>query len=276
MTGGGDPTDHAGPDERAAEGATHREAALDVLVAVARRADLAGRLSTSGTAAEGLDAIVRAATVVLDAAAASIALHDAATDRLVFTVAAGPAAGQVVGLAIDPAAGIAGYAFSTGQPLAVADVAVDARFDRSVAEATGYVPKSLLATPLFDEAGPIGVLEVLDRAGGTFDLRDLEVAGSLAAAATVVVRAVRSGDVGALLRAALVDVLGEPRRPEAVDAILAATAERLAASTDDDVALLADRLARLVEADHERITLAIELVDALLRDADRRQGRGRR
>ena len=49
--------------------------------------------------------------------------------------------------------GIAGYAFSTGQPLAVADVAQDPRFDRTVAESTGYVPRSLLATPLVDDAG---------------------------------------------------------------------------------------------------------------------------
>ena len=90
-------------------------------------------------------------------------MHDPATDRLVFRAASGPAAGDIVGMAIDAAAGIAGYAFSTGQPLAVADVTADPRFDRSIAEATGYVPSSLLAVPLLDERGTVGVLEALDR-----------------------------------------------------------------------------------------------------------------
>ena len=74
------------------------------------------------------------AATVLDAQASSIALHDPATDQLVFVAAAGPASGDVVGLGIAATAGIAGYAFSTGQPLAIADVAQDPRFDRSVAE----------------------------------------------------------------------------------------------------------------------------------------------
>ena len=73
-------------------------------------------------------------------AGASIALHDADHRPAGLLAAAGTAAGDVVGLTIDSAAGIAGYAFTTGQPLAIADVAADPRFDRSVAEATGYVP----------------------------------------------------------------------------------------------------------------------------------------
>ena len=87
------------------------------------------------------------------------------TDRLVFVAAAGPAAGEVIGLSIDAAAGIGGYAFTTGQPIAIADVAADPRFDRTVAEATGYLPGTLLAVPLADERGIVGVLEVLDRRG---------------------------------------------------------------------------------------------------------------
>ena len=266
-------TDH---QDTTGPGAADREAALATLVAVSRRGELGRRLGPSRTTEAALGAVVRAATVVLDAAASSIALHDPATDRLVFVVAAGPAAGDVVGLAIDPGAGIAGYAFSTGQPLAVADVAADPRFDRTVAEATGYVPRSLLATPLFDDAGPIGVLEVLDRAGGTFDLRDLDVAGALATTATAVVRSTRGDDITQLLRDALGEVLGTAADARELEAIVGAVAQRLASTRDDDIAGLADRLARLVGTDPERIRLAGDIVDAILRDEDRRQGRGRR
>ena len=124
----------------------------------------------------------------MDAQAASVAVHDAATERLVFVAAAGPAAGDVVGLSIAADAGIAGYAFSTGQPMAVAEVSADPRFDRTVAAATGYVPGTLLATPLADDDGTVGVLEVLDRRGGPFTLADLDLAATVAQAVTVAVR----------------------------------------------------------------------------------------
>ena len=52
----------------------------------------------------------------------------------------GPQGEGVVGLASAAHEGIAGYVFSTGQPLAVADVAADPRFERATAERTGYVP----------------------------------------------------------------------------------------------------------------------------------------
>lgn len=129
------------------------EAAMAALLEVARRLEAVDRLTASSVAGSLVEeplltAVARSATVVLEAQAASIALHQSAGDRLVFVAAAGPAAGDVVGLSIDAATGIAGYAFATGQPLAVADVSADPRFDRTIAEATGYVPRSLLATRL--------------------------------------------------------------------------------------------------------------------------------
>ena len=150
-----------------------------LLAAVARRLAAADRLTPAGDD-DLLVAVAGVAVAALDAQAASIALHDPGTDRLVFTAAAGPAAGDIVGMSIEPASGIAGYVFTTGQPLAVADVAADPRFERSVAEASGYVPSSLLAVPVADESGTIGVLEALDRRGGTFSMRDLDVATSIA------------------------------------------------------------------------------------------------
>ncbi len=152
------------------------EVVLAALEAVAARAAAAGRLEPAGGEAV-LRAVAETTVTLFDAEAASILLHDSATDRLVIRVAAGPAAAGAVGLAIPSSEGIAGYAFTTGQPLAVSDVTADPRFDRSVAEATGYVPRSILAVPLVDDAGSIGVLEVLDRRGdGGFGLRELDLA----------------------------------------------------------------------------------------------------
>jgi GAF domain-containing protein len=253
--------------------------ALRALEAVARR--LAGASRVTPAAPDTLlAAAAQTAATVLDAAAASVALHDPDQDRLLFVAAAGPAAGDVVGLSIDAGTGLAGYAFSTGQPLAVADVAADPRFDRTVAEATGYVPTSILATPLVDDEGTVGVLEVLDRRGGTFTLRDLDIAASLAREVTVIVRSGRAErDATTLLRGALVALArADADGPDAVlddtaiDALVAAVAEDLVTDADDPTWQLADRIARLRDVDPDSVALAVDWLDALLR----RRGRSSR
>ena len=248
--------------------ATNRAAALDTLVSIARRLAARDRL-TPGRAEPLLEALVTTAAAVLDAQAASVALHDPATDQLVFVAAAGPAGADVIGLRIATGSGIAGYAFSTGQPLAVADVSQDPRFDRAIAESTGYVPRSLLATPLIDDEGTVGVLELLDRRSGSFDLRDLELAAAFAREATVIARHGRTGrDAADLLRSALRSVMGGEATPDEVETLVAATTQTLADDGGDPIWSLADRLARLIATDPERIGLAVDWADALLR-ADR-------
>jgi hypothetical protein len=50
--------------------------------------------------------------------------------------------------------------------MAIAEVARDPHFARGVAEATGYVPRSILAVPLETERETLGVIEVLDAGAG--------------------------------------------------------------------------------------------------------------
>jgi len=179
------------------------------LRAVAIRAEVARRLSPpAGTAV--LASIVEATVALFGAEASSIALFDPIERKLVFTVAAGEHGREVVGLAIDPGEGVAGYVFSTGQPMALADVGADARFGRTTAERTGYVPRSLVAVPLVDDEGILGVLEVLDKRGeSAFDLRDVELASVFARQATVAIRATRiERDTTELLRSVLSTIAG--------------------------------------------------------------------
>jgi GAF domain-containing protein len=255
--------------------------AVVALRALARRVAAAGRVDPSATD-PWLVSVVETAALALDAQAASVAVHDPATDRLVFRAAAGPAAGEVVGLSIDAAAGIAGYAFTSGQPIAIADVQADPRFDRTVADATGYQPGTLLAVPLADARGIVGVLEVLDRRGGSFDLRDLDVAAAFARQATIAIRADRLGrDTASILAAALRAVDAATPRPDGpgeeaaaplddatIEALVSAAATDLA-DPDDPMWGLADRLARLDRVDPELTELATEWLDALLRRRER-------
>jgi GAF domain-containing protein len=217
--------------------------------------------------------VVEATVTLFDAEAASIVLHDPASDRLVIRVAAGAAGAGAVGLSFAPDEGIAGYVFSTGQPLAVGDVTADPRFGRSTAEETGYVPRSILAVPLLDDEGTIGVLEVLDRRGEAgFGLRDLELASVFARQATVAIRAGRvERDVAELLRrtlAALADGAGgDKATPDiaALDEAVARAVADLDGDGDDRLWALADAVARARGAAPDQVALVIEILDALAR-----------
>lgn len=245
---------------------------LRALEAVAARAAVAARLEPA--AGEAVLRSVADATVTLfDAEAASIALHDPATDRLVIRVAAGTAGEGAVGLAMASSEGIAGYVFTTGQPLVVSDVAEDPRFDRSAAEGTGYVPRSILAVPLIDDGGTIGVLEVLDRRGdGGFGLRDIELAAVFARQATVAIRASRvERDTGELLRTVLA-ALAEGASPEVDDAAVDEAVAAAVAGLDDGedgMWALADAVARARAAAPGDVALVIDILDALGRRAQR-------
>lgn len=250
------------------------KAALAALVAVAARQSAASRVAPP-SADPALRAIASAGAAALRVTAASIALRDATTGRLVFQAAAGPQGEGVVGLAIASNEGIAGYAFSTGQPLAVADAAGDPRFERQTAERTGYVPRSILAVPLIDDDGAIGVMEWLDRLDGQpFDLTDLELASRVAAAATATARATRMDhDVEWLLRRTLTSVAaaeanGDALGPDAIESVVSAVAGEL--SQTDPVWALADRIGQLREADPDDLELAVAWLDALLARTRRR------
>jgi GAF domain-containing protein len=251
------------------------------LRALALRAEAARRLTPpSGKAV--VTSIVEATVTLFGAEAASIALFDATDNKLVFSVAAGAHGQEVVGLAIDPGQGVAGYVFSTGEPMALADVAGDARFGRSTAEQTGYVPRSLVAVPLVDDEGILGVLEVLDkRAEAAFDLRDVELATVFARQATVAIRATQiERDTASLLRSVFGELDSDQETTIDVEAIVSdATAELDANGDDRALWALADQIARLRTVDPGQIDLVRELLGVLVRRAERgqlgRRDRGR-
>jgi GAF domain-containing protein len=112
---------------------------------------------------EDLNRSLAAVRALFGAAACSCALVDDDGAALTFVGADGQGAAEITGVQLPIGRGIAGWAVMSGQPIAVRDVQSDARFARDVAEATHYVPTSVLAAPLHDDEGEtIGVIEVLD------------------------------------------------------------------------------------------------------------------
>jgi GAF domain-containing protein len=249
-----------------------------LLEAVAARAAAASRLEPPGGEAV-LRSVVEATVALFDAEAASISLHDPATDRLVIRVAGGEAGAGAVGLAFPSAEGIAGYVFTTGQPLAVSDTAADPRFDRTAAERTGYVPRSILAVPLIDDEGTIGVLEVLDKRGdAAFGLRDLDLASVFARQAAVAIRASRvERDTAELLRLVLVRLAADDLTdPAMVDAAVLDAVAAIDGAGDERLWTLADAVARARLAAPDQVGLVVEILEALARRASRPSARPHR
>jgi GAF domain-containing protein len=250
--------------------------ALEFLRSVAARAEAARRLEAGGTQAL-LRSIVDATVSLFQAEAASIALYDAPTDRLVFRIASGEQGQGVVGVSIPTSQGIAGYVYSTAQSLAISDVRQDPRFGRDVAESTGYVPRSLIAVPLVDDHGTIGVLEVLDkRDSATFSLQDVELAGVFARQAAIAISASRvERDVGTLLATAAATLLGSEPSGDIEELVGRATAG-LDGADESRLWELADLIARVRRADPDQLELVVELLGVLARHAEKTSRRGRR
>jgi hypothetical protein len=113
-----------------------------------------------------LEAVVRTAAGVFDAASVSIALEEPATGELSYRAAWGAGAEQIVGVRLPLGAGIAGAVAKTGQEEVVPDCKQDPRFAAGVAAGTGYVPNTMLVVPLRRDGRVVGVLSVLDRRDG--------------------------------------------------------------------------------------------------------------
>jgi GAF domain-containing protein len=251
--------------------------ALGLLERIALRGEVARRLEI-GSARAVLRSVVEATVALFEAEASSIALYDAATDRLIFEVAAGEQGQGVIGVAIRPDQGIAGYVYTSGQALALSDVASDPRFGRTVAEKTAYVPRSIVAVPLIDEHGTIGVLEVLDkRSQAAFSLRDIELAGVFARQAAVAIRASRvERDLAGLLRATLTDLVAsadvdpdDGSTAKVLDELVRAATDGLGREDESRLWTLVEQVARIRRVDPDRLELVSDLLDALARQAER-------
>jgi GAF domain-containing protein len=203
-----------------------------------RAAVAAGVLGADDAYRSLLRATVEVARAIFKAKAASVFLLDEEREELVFEAVAGEGADTLVGQRFPADTGVAGWVLVTRQALVVDDLTKDVRFSREAAEATGFVPKGLMAVPLLAEDRALGVLEVLDRPQqSTFTLAEMDLLGLFANQAAIALdllqRARRArgaldggGELGALARIAARLEDGYEERRAAGVALLAAL-ERL-------------------------------------------------
>jgi sigma-B regulation protein RsbU (phosphoserine phosphatase) len=131
--------------------------------------------------------VVNAAKQVLHADRGSVWLHDARTDELVLEVATG-----IAPLRVPAGAGIVGACASTRRIINVPDCYADPRFDATVDRNTGYRTRCMLTLPLVEHKDAlVGVMQVLNKDGGSFDAGDEALAGALAAQCAVALQRAR-------------------------------------------------------------------------------------
>jgi GAF domain-containing protein len=178
-----------------------------------------------------LQSTVEVANRVFNATATAIALLTDDRQELEFTVAYNIINQDIIGMRFPANSGIAGYVTMTGQPLAVSKVEEDPRWNREVAELSGYIPKAILAVPLVAGENVFGVIEILDKVSGeSFSLQDIELLSLLAGQAAL---ALTQAEQFKQLQSVLVNSLKE---------LAGAGAPELQAVLDDQPAAEADLL----------------------------------
>jgi phosphoserine phosphatase len=131
--------------------------------------------------------VVNAAKQVLHADRGSVWLYNAAAEELVLEIATG-----IAPVRVPASAGIVGACARDRRIINVPDCYADARFNPEVDKASGYRTRCMLALPLIDHKDVlVGVMQVLNKAGGVFDSDDEVLATALAAQCAVALQRVR-------------------------------------------------------------------------------------
>jgi putative methionine-R-sulfoxide reductase with GAF domain len=105
---------------------------------------------------------------ILHADRSTLFLVDAEENVLLSKIALGT--GEPIQVAIGQ--GIVGSVARSGQMLNITNAREDARFNSAIDKMTGYTTRSILCAPVISEGVIIGVLQVINKLGGTFTKHD--------------------------------------------------------------------------------------------------------
>jgi GAF domain-containing protein len=166
-----------------------------------------------------------------------------------------------------------GYVFSTGESVALTDMSADPRFDRTIAEQTGYTPRSVAAVPLVTDDQVVGVLEVFDKENGeTFSVRDMEVLAAFGAQAGAAIQGTRVQHDLPVLLAATFRQLTPDMSDEEVEALVSAATRELDVDDETPFWALVDQVSSLRELGESELELVGDILRAV---AGHRQHRNR-
>lgn len=133
------------------------------LQSVIETVDVANALTEPMTLS--IENLLKISANAMNSEEASVIIRDGDEGDLRFLSAIGKVADQLKNLKIPAGKGIAGFVFSSGQPMAITDVGEEDSFYAEVDKQTGYSTQTILATPLRHNGEIIGVLEYINRIG---------------------------------------------------------------------------------------------------------------
>ncbi|MCX7167841.1 MAG: GAF domain-containing protein [Rhodocyclales bacterium] len=150
---------------------------LELLLEVTRR------MASYGTLDEVLQALVEMTTSELNAERGSLFLNDPDTNELYSRVAQGNIQREI---RILNTSGVAGYVYTAGEALIIADAYADDRFNRSIDEQTGFITRNILCVPIKTVKGEIiGVAQTLNKRTGKFTKQDLNLLEAMTSQGTL-------------------------------------------------------------------------------------------
>lgn len=112
-----------------------------------------------------IENLLKISAAEINSEEASVLIRDGDAGDLLFLAAIGKVAEHLKTLKIPAGKGIAGFVFSSGQPMALTDVGEEDTFYAEVDQETGYSTQTILAAPLRYDGEIIGVLEYVNRVG---------------------------------------------------------------------------------------------------------------
>jgi signal transduction protein with GAF and PtsI domain len=164
------------------------------LQAMIETVDVANALTEPMT--KSIENLLKISANTMNSDEASVIIRDGDEGDLRFLSAIGEVADRLKNMKIPAGKGIAGFVFSSGQPMAVSDVGEDETFYAEVDKQTGYSTQTILATPLRYNGEIIGVLEYVNRIGEPpyepFTPKEMDKAGFYADAIAALVNAYES------------------------------------------------------------------------------------
>ena len=150
---------------------------LELLLEVTRR------MASYGTLDQVLQALVEMTTTELNAERGSLFLNDPDTNELYSRVAQGNIQREI---RILNTSGVAGYVYTAGEALIIADAYADDRFNRSIDEQTGFTTHNILCVPIRTVKGEIiGVAQTLNKRSGKFTKQDLNLLEAMTSQGTL-------------------------------------------------------------------------------------------
>jgi diguanylate cyclase (GGDEF)-like protein len=122
-----------------------------------------------------IELVVEKIRQLIPSEAWSLMMVDEEKQELVFEAALGAKARDVSALRLKIGEGVAGWVAQSGQPAIVNDAARDPRFSPRVDTRTQFETRSILCAPLVSRGRTIGVLEIINKKGGPFTRKDLQL-----------------------------------------------------------------------------------------------------